>query len=99
IVGVEGGEAAILALHAGDPFLRTADCLAEFAAVSLRQTRCGAIHCHGDDSRIVDIGVVGIGILKGPSAGANVGSLCSPVSDQIEYLQWSEPFQAPPHAL
>ena len=52
------------------------------------------IHRHGDDGGVVDIGVMRVGVLKGPAAGADIGPPRDPVAADVEYLLRHQPVEA-----
>ena len=65
VIDVERAPAAIPALHALDPFAPSRDRAVE----TIRAGRLlGAIHRHHDDGGVVEIGIVRVGVLEGPSA-------------------------------
>src|SRR5580700_4820027 len=87
VVGVERAPAAILALHADDPFGGAVDRLPVALAVEAveREARGGGI---------VDIGVMRVFILKGPTAGAQPRAPHRPIADDIEHLSFLEPIES-----
>ena len=92
VVGVEGAPAAVLALHAHDPF-------AARARAPRRSPRrpdrfCSAVHRHGDDGGVVDIGIMRVGVLERPAAGPHVGPPRDPVAAHVEHLLRHQPVEA-----
>ena len=91
VVGIEGAPGAVLALHADDPFASAGD---RIAIVGTAGQVLHAIHRHRDDGGIVDIGIVRVGVLEGPAAGADIGPPCDPVAADIEHLLRHQPIEA-----
>src|SRR5713226_10433228 len=88
IVDVEGGPAAIAALHALDPFAATRDRGIVFMASGSAPR---AIHRHDYDGGVVEVGIVGIVVLEGPAARSNLRPLHGPVALDIQHLLWQQP--------
>ena len=66
VVGIECAPGAVLALHADDPLARAFE---RDAKILTTRRFLHAIHGHGDDGGIVDVGIMRIGILERPAAG------------------------------
>src|SRR5260221_181749 len=81
IVDVEGGPAAIATLHTLDPFAAAGDRNIVFLALAGAP---GAIHGHHHHGGVVEVRVIGIVVLKGPAAGANLRPLHGPVAFDIK---------------
>src|SRR5439155_22495463 len=76
VVGIERRPTAVAALHAEDPFGRPVD----------SRLVCGPVkaverQCHGRG--VVKIGVVRIGVLKGPAARSEPGASDRPVANPV----------------
>ena len=83
IVDIERGPTAIAALHALDPLAAASDRCVVFMALASAPR---AIHCHHHHRGVVEIGIVGIVVLEGPAAGANLWPLDGPIALEIEHL-------------
>ena len=90
VVSVESAPGAVAALQAVDPLPPAADCVFEFL---LTARACRPIHRHNHDGRIVEIGIVRIGILKGPAARTHIWTLLDPIAFYVEDLQWQKPIE------
>ena len=90
IVDVEGGPATIAALQAFHPFSAAFD--RQIIAVT-RAATPGTVHRHDGNCGIIEIGIVGIGILKRPATGPHMRPSCRPIADNVEDLAWQEPIQ------
>ena len=91
VVGVEGAPAAIAALHADDPFAGTRNGILISPPIP---EPVGTIHRHNHNRGIVDIRVIGVVVLEGPSARPQARSRLGPIAFQIEDLARLEPSQA-----
>ena len=68
---------------------------ARSASKSLRpESFCSAIHRHGDDGGVVDIGIMRIGVLERPAAGAQIGPPRDPIAAHVEHLLRHQPVEA-----
>ncbi len=90
IVDVEGGPAAIAALHALDPFAAAGDRDIIFRAL---RGAPRAIHRHHHDGGVVEVGIIGVVVLEGPAAGANIRPLHRPVALDVQHLLRQQPVQ------
>ena len=86
IVGIERAPATVAALHSLDPFQRSSDRFGEGRAIC-------AIHRHGHDGGVVEVGIISVFILERPAAGAKAGALVGPVADDIEHLALAQPVE------
>src|SRR6516162_1007901 len=91
VVGVEGGPSAVLALQTGNPLAPAADRGAVVLPIA------GKIGCpierHDYNGRIVEIGIVRIGVLERPAPRPDVWTLGSPIPLRIKHLPWLQPFE------
>ncbi len=88
VVRIEGGETAVPGLHAADPF----GCTPYRFPVAFPVY---VVHGPGDDCCIVEVGVVNVVELKGPSATLEVRMVQTPIPGLIEQLPVPEPVEAP----
>src|SRR5271165_3713465 len=87
VVGVERGEAAVLALHSDQPIERAANAL----GIARRISRL--MHGPHDHGRVVEIRVVAVRELKSPTAPGQAAALHLPVSGLIEELPGLQPVE------
>ena len=90
VVGVERAPGAVLALHADDPFARARD---RGVVVLAAGQVLHAVHRHGDDGGVVDVGIMRVGVLEGPAARADVGPPRDPVAADVEDLLRHQPIE------
>ena len=86
VLGVEGAPAAVLVLHGDDP----RGCSLDRLAVRLG---IGPVERHGDDRRVVHVGVVVVAILEGPASRRGIRPHRGPVARDIENLEVGKPGQ------
>src|ERR1700730_15556632 len=89
VVRIECSPPTTATLHSHNPFSRPLDRNADLAC------RC-PIHCHHHNRGVVDIGVVRIGVLKGPAAGPDIRPTCRPITSEVEDLLGYEPLKRLP---
>ncbi len=58
-----------------------------------------AIHGHDHRGCIIQIGIMGVGVLKGPAPGPHIWALIGPVAHHIEHLQGLQPFESGQRAI
>ena len=92
IVDVEGGPAAVAALHALDPFAAARD-----RHIIVLGAGCAPhpIHRHDDHGGVVEIGIMRVVVLERPAAGPHVRALHRPVALEVEHLFRHQPVEAP----
>ncbi len=91
IVGIERRKAAVAALHALDPLAAARDRLVVFIAAIVAAY---PVHRHDHDSGIIEIGIVGVGVLERPSARPHVRTFHGPVTLENELLLRKQPVEA-----
>src|SRR5258705_10625403 len=85
IVDVEGGPAAIAALHALDPFAAARDRGIVFMAPGSVPR---AIHRHYHNGGVVEVPIVGIFLLEGPATRSNLGPPHYPRAPALHQPPW-----------
>src|SRR5262245_59270340 len=95
IVDIERGPAAIAALQAPHPFDSARNGLVIPPACP---NPAGTVHRHDDHGCIVEIGIMRIGILEGPTTWPHQWTADTPVSDDVEYLTRQQPIERLHHA-
>ena len=96
VVGIEGAPGAILALHADDPLAGARNGV---AIKRLIRNAVGAIHRHHHHRGVVDIGIVGVGVLEGPAARPQTRAPVDPIALEVQDLKRFEPTQSARHPL
>ena len=87
VVDIERGEPAVRALHADEPVQRPG----QRFPVALGLAR--PVHGPGDHRRVVEVRIVTIGELKGPTAARQTRALDLPVAGLIEQLLLLQPVE------
>ena len=94
VIRIERAPSAVFALHPQNPFACHGNRRTE---VALRVQALRAIHRHHHHRRVVDIGIVRIGVLEGPAAGPDIGPPRDPIAFDIEDLLRRQPLQTFAH--
>ena len=94
VVGVEGAPAAILTLQSHGPLGAARHGLV--IAIARAELAPRAIHGHDDDRRIVQIRIMGVAILEGPTAGTHLGAPLGPIALHLQLLQRLQPGEPTP---
>jgi hypothetical protein len=86
IVDIEGCPAAVVALHAFDPFDTSFN-----GHIVAWTYPCPArtVHRHDHNRGVVEVGIMWICILKGPTARAYMRTPIDPIPCNIENLKWA----------
>ena len=92
IIGIEGAPAAVGALQAFDPLARARDRTVVIWSLVIGSLACRAVHRHRDNSGIVEIWIIGVGILKCPAARPHMRLMHRPIAGDVGNLQRLQPF-------
>src|SRR5437660_1774919 len=88
VVHIEGGEAAVLALHPDEPVEGPTQRKREAPGIG------GPVHRPGDGRGIVEVGVVAVGALESPAPAREVRTTRPPVARIVEQLPRLEPLES-----
>ena len=94
VVGVERRPGAVRALQPDDPFARAGDRFRVALLIRPGDLAVGAVHRHRHDRRVVEIGIMRIGVLERPASRPGVRPLRRPVADDVEDLQGLQPLES-----
>ncbi len=96
VVGIEGAPAAVFALQALHPFATARDGV---PVIRFRRNALfGAVQRHHHHGGVVEIGIIGVVVLKGPAAGTHAGLFLRPIAFHIQNLERLQPFKPARHS-